>query len=170
MATVSRKQLEEILTTRVSVGEYLRTRYEDGDREYVDGVVEERTLGTRSHAELQKRLVRLLEERGLYAIQEVRLRVSPIRYRVPDVQAYREEPLEQVFTRAPLLIAEIWSPDDREERVRERIEDYGRLGVRYLYVLGPEGEWIKRWYADTFHTVDQVEWHGGYLTHKEIWP
>ncbi|HKE23787.1 MAG TPA: hypothetical protein VKB88_15585 [Bryobacteraceae bacterium] len=49
------------LPALVSVDEYLRTVYEpDGD--YVDGVVLERNAGEKSHAKVQKRLVRYLED------------------------------------------------------------------------------------------------------------
>ncbi len=41
----------------ISLEDYLRTSYPDGDREYVDGVVMERNLGTFQHARWWTRMV-----------------------------------------------------------------------------------------------------------------
>ena len=41
----------------VSVEEYLASSYPDGDREYVDGIVVERNVGTPGHSALQKILI-----------------------------------------------------------------------------------------------------------------
>lgn len=41
----------------VSVEEYLNTSYENGDREYVDGVIVERNFGTIPHSLLQRILL-----------------------------------------------------------------------------------------------------------------
>jgi hypothetical protein len=41
----------------VAVEEYLRTSYPDGDREYLDGIVVERHVGTPGHSALQKILI-----------------------------------------------------------------------------------------------------------------
>ena len=41
----------------VPVEEYLNTSYPDGDREYLDGLVVERNIGTPRHSALQKILI-----------------------------------------------------------------------------------------------------------------
>ena len=41
------------IATLIPVEEYLHTSYEDGDREYVNGEVIERTLGDIDHTDLQ---------------------------------------------------------------------------------------------------------------------
>jgi Uma2 family endonuclease len=158
----------EILSAPLSVEEYLRTSFEDGDHEYIDGHIEERNLGTRDHAQLQRRLVDLLSARGLYAIQEVRLRVSATRYRVPDVQAYVESPEEQVFTRPPLLIAEVLSPEDRVGRLYERFNDYAQFGVFYLYLLDPERRTVRRFVQGDF-TPSGLIWWREEIDAREIW-
>ena len=54
------------VTALVSVEEYLRTSYSDGDREYIDGRVVERNVGTTDHSHWQSRmLVFLLNNSGL---------------------------------------------------------------------------------------------------------
>ncbi len=52
MATVSWSAVEEPI---VSVEEYLRTSYRP-DRDFVDGIVEERNLGEYEHSRLQGKL------------------------------------------------------------------------------------------------------------------
>jgi len=42
------------IPTLVPVDEYLNTSYPDGDREYLDGLVVERNVGTPGHSALQK--------------------------------------------------------------------------------------------------------------------
>jgi len=44
-------------TTLVSVDEYSRTSYPDGDCEYVDGEIVERNVGEIDHANLQSRIL-----------------------------------------------------------------------------------------------------------------
>jgi hypothetical protein len=71
----------------VSVREYLSTNY-DPDVDYIDGELEERNVGEKSHGKIQKALLLRLglreKELGIFVIQEQRVRVSPIRFRVPD--------------------------------------------------------------------------------------
>ena len=73
----------------VSVKEYLHTKYPNGDREYLDGLVVERNVGTPAHSALQKILIVHLAtfEKDLHlAVRpECRTRIEETRYRVPDV-------------------------------------------------------------------------------------
>jgi Putative restriction endonuclease len=104
----------------VSEAEYLATHYRP-DCDWIEGELEERNLGEKNHAKLAERIRALLELQHLFAISEVRLRVceNPTRYRVPDVCAYRIEPDEQIFTKPPLIVVEVLSPEDRLIRLRE---------------------------------------------------
>jgi len=52
-------------------------------------------------AKLQLRVVRLLDTGNWFATIETRIRISPTRYRVPDVCVYEHEPEEQSFQTAP---------------------------------------------------------------------
>src|SRR5947209_18141463 len=78
----------DVLHAAVSVDEYLHTVYE-ADCDYVDGMVVERNVGEKGHAKLQKRFLFYFEERravwNIFVIQELRVQVSPTRYRVPDI-------------------------------------------------------------------------------------
>ena len=95
------------LPAPVSVEEYLGTVYHP-DCDYVDGVVLERNEGEKTHEKIQKWLLLFLEARatelGIFVLQEVRIRVSSTRFRVPDLCVVAgSEPDEEVFTRPPFF-------------------------------------------------------------------
>jgi Uma2 family endonuclease len=128
-------------TTFLSIADYLATDYSP-DCDYVDGLILERNLGEHDHAKVQKKLLLYLAARekqwNIYAIQEQRIRVSATRFRVPDTCVVAgPPPEEQVFTRPPFLCIEILSPEDRMDRMQERIDDYLAFGVKYVWVLNP---------------------------------
>src|SRR5882724_7770865 len=104
-------------TTLVSVDEYLSSVYEP-ECDYVDGEIEDRNVGEKDHSKLQFRIQMLLGAiPGISIFPKVRIRVSPTRFRVPDVAVYLTEPEEQVFTTPPFLVVEILSPEDRWSRL-----------------------------------------------------
>ena len=109
--------------TSVSVQEYLHTPYQP-DCDYVDGVVVERNLGEYDHAKLQTAVVAWFfarrRELGIHVLAELRVQVSPTRFRVPDLCAVvGEEPREQILTQPPFLCIEVLSVEDRlNEEVR----------------------------------------------------
>lgn len=151
----------------VSVEEYLATRYPDGDREYLDGVVVERNVGTPGHSALQKILIVHLsgfEKHLKIAVRpECRTRIEETRYRVPDVLVM-ERPFRQtdrVVIDPPLLVVEIVSPEDRHGETLRRFREYEKLGVRYIVQMDPEdrttylfvrGDLVRRDDLDTVET------------------
>jgi Uma2 family endonuclease len=134
MAIVSTAPLEE----------YLATSYPDGDREYLDGMVVERNLGTPEHSALQGILIEHLaafkRQLGLSVLPECRTRIHPTRYRVPDVlvmtRPFRRD--RRMVLDPPLLIVEILSPEDRTGDTLERFREYEKLGARYIVLMDPE--------------------------------
>lgn len=124
----------------VPVEEYLATSY-DPDCDYLDGELEDRNVGEKDHSKGQTGVSAYLHVRrkqwGISVFVEQRIRVSPTRYRVPDVCVTLGEPEDQVFTEPPFLCVEILSPDDRASRIQSKIADYLRLGVRYIWVIDP---------------------------------
>jgi Uma2 family endonuclease len=147
----------------ISVSEYLRTSYRP-DCDYVDGVVEERNLGEFDHAALQEALLEWFrkhkEEWRVRAYPELRVQVSPTRFRVADICVLSiSAPREQVIQTPPVAIIEILSPEDRVSRYLDRLEDYRRMGIRSLWVIDPmerrgfdfsSGNWIEATsFADT---------------------
>ena len=119
----------------VPVGEYLSSVYEP-EMDFVDGELENRNVGEKDHSKLQARLIKLLPD-GFAVFPEVRIQVSPTRFRVPDVCVYLAEPEEQVFTSAPFVVIEILSPEDRMSRMQRKIEDYWRMGCPNVWILDP---------------------------------
>jgi len=136
------------VTQLVSVDEYLKTEY-DPDCDYVDGEVLERNLGERDHGELQgeiyayfKELAKVLRIRPFI---EQRLQIGPSRFRVPDVCLVAgARPREQVFTRAPLVVIEILSAEDRMSRMQQKIDDYLTFGVQHIWLVDPKSRraWV----------------------------
>lgn len=125
----------------VPVEEYLRTDYEP-DCDYVDGEIRQRNVGERDHGEPQGEIYTFFKLRSrtsrIYPFLEQRIRISPTRFRVPDICLVAgARPAEQVFTSPPLVAIEILSPEDRLERLREKIDDYLGFGIRYVWLIDP---------------------------------
>jgi Uma2 family endonuclease len=124
----------------VSVQQYLSTSYRP-DCDYVDGMVVERNLGQYDHARLQGAVFLYFEIRrkqwGLRAVPEQRVQVAPTRFRVPDVCVVKGEPTEQIFRTPPFICIEILSPDDRVSEMQQRVQDYLKFGVPYVWILDP---------------------------------
>ncbi len=127
----------------VRLEDYLETSFEDGDREYVDGVLEEKNMGEVDHSDVEGRIHYWFFSRqkqlNLYPLVEVRMRVSPTRYRVPDVIVVRgAKPAGRVITEPPLLVVAVLSPEDRAGRVDTKIDEYLRAGTSYVWVIDPQ--------------------------------
>ncbi|MBV9505402.1 MAG: Uma2 family endonuclease [Acidobacteriia bacterium] len=124
----------------ISVREYLSTVYRP-DCDYVDGVVVERNLGEYDHARLQMSVLAYFYARekqwGVIVVPEQRVQVSPTRFRIPDVCVVKGEPTEQIFRTPPLICIEVLSPDDRLAQMHERVQDYLKFGVPYVFILDP---------------------------------
>jgi Uma2 family endonuclease len=128
----------------VPIEEYLNTSYPDGDREYLDGLVVERNMGTPGHSALQKILIAHLaafEKQLRIAVRpECRTRIRETRYRVPDVlvmvRPFRQT--DRIVLDVPLAIVEILSPDDKVQDTLRRFREYENFGVRYIVQMDPE--------------------------------
>jgi Uma2 family endonuclease len=134
---------------QISVEEYLKTAYRP-DRDYVDGVVEERNWGDLDHGGTQGNIIAFFGTRfrqtGIAAVPEWRFQVRPTRFRIPDVVVTHGKPEEQILTRPPLLCVEILSPEDTVSRTNTRIQDYLDFGVPVVWVVDPAEKtlWIYR--------------------------
>ncbi|MEO7648834.1 MAG: Uma2 family endonuclease [Bryobacteraceae bacterium] len=127
--------------TLVSVNEYLHTSFEDGDREYLDGVIVERSLGEKKHSRSQKKLIGffIANDAALktFCFPGQRVQVAPTRFRIPDVCVYiGQEPDEEIFHTPPFLAIEILSKDGASD-LQEKIDDYLAFGVPYVWVIDP---------------------------------
>ena len=155
----------------VPVEEYLESSYPDGDREYLDGVIVERHVGTPGHSALQKILIVHLAafEKSLrLAVRpECRTRIEETRYRVPDVlvmaRPFRQT--ERVVLDAPLVIVEILSPEDTTRDTLRRFREYEKMGVRYIVQMDPEDRTTHQFInGDLVHRdLSSLETPGGLL-------
>jgi Uma2 family endonuclease len=135
--------------TQISVEEYLKIVYRP-DRDYVDGVVEERNWGDLDHSWTQGNIIAFfgtrLRETGIAAVPEWRFQVRPTRFRIPDVVVTRGKPNEQILTKPPLACIEILSPEDTVSRINARTQDYLEFGVPVVWVVDPRERniWVYR--------------------------
>ena len=124
----------------VTMEEYLRTSYRP-DRDFVDGVLEERLWGELEHGLLQAELGYWFIEHGdawqTQVLGSYRVRVSATRVRVPDVCVVTRGNAERVRVTPPLLCIDILSPEDRFSRTSHVMEDYLAMGVKHLWILDP---------------------------------
>jgi len=127
--------------TLVSVEDYLSTSYSP-DREYIDGRIVERNLGENTHSTIQANLIHYLmtrrKELGIRVRPEQRVQVSPTRFRVPDVTVVNtSQTIGEIFTAPPHLCIEILSKDDTLDYMQEKIDDYLKFGVPYIWIINP---------------------------------
>jgi Uma2 family endonuclease len=127
--------------TLISVEEYLKTSFEDGDRDYVDGEVIERDVGETPHARVQRnllyRLMQIAEKLRIEVLPEIRVQVAKTRFRVADLAVWRAGPLDPVPQQPPLLVVEVLSSEDRMSRILPRIHDFLAMGVRSIWLIDP---------------------------------
>ena len=128
-------------TTLVSVDEYLATSYRP-DCDFVDGELIERNVGTPDSSNLRRALIVWFENRRselrLSAFPGLRIRVSPRRYRIPDVCVVPVPvPNEQIFTQPPYICIEVLSPDESFSKYQGRLDDYLAMGVSNIWALDP---------------------------------
>ena len=129
--------------TLIPVEEYLRTSFEDGDCEYVDGEVVERNVGEGQHSWIQSWLHILLREQakryGAKVRVELRVRTRETRFRVPDIGVWRStDDISSGYGKVPPFLAvEVLSPDDRMSRVNVKIREYLEWGVQWVWIIDP---------------------------------
>lgn len=144
-------------TTFVSLEDYLETSYRP-DCEYLEGELLERNVGEWDHARLQGLLGSYLtaheKQWGIVVVPEQRVQVKARRFRIPDISVLLRPPATGIVTEPPFLCVEILSPRDRMREMQERIEDYLKFGVRYVWVIDPK---TRRAYVYTAESIHEVK-------------
>lgn len=137
-----------VLSTRVSLAEYLAMPETKPYAEYVRGEVVPKPMPNDFDSAIVKELLYLLESfvRGRrFARVETELRFlsrSEDRIYIPDVAVRlladmprrRENPVET----PPALAIEVLSPDDRPGDLLDKVSFYMRIGVQLAWVVDPE--------------------------------
>jgi Uma2 family endonuclease len=125
--------------TQVSAEEYLHMTFEH-DAEFVRGELVERGLPDNLHSILQFLLLlrfgSLSHNHRVFPRPELRLRLGPDLYRIPDVSLFAGEPPSQsVPATPPLVVIEILSPDDRHSDLMQKLGEYRSWGVPHIWVV-----------------------------------
>src|SRR5688572_17490093 len=131
--------------TLVTPEEYLGMSFEGPDREYVDGEIIERPMGNTSHSELQARIIEIFydlrKRTPLFAYPELRHRLNPSHFRIPDVAIFDgKRPVEPVPSTPPLIAIEVVSPDDRYTVLMNKLELYRNWGVAHVWLIDPSSQ------------------------------
>ena len=128
--------------TQIRAEDYLRMTFEH-DAEFVHGEIVERSTPIEIHSRIQRDLVILFgglrRSHGLHVYAELRMKVAPDVYRIPDVAVFVGRP-PQVPETPPLVAIEILSPDDRYLDLMQKLEEYRQWGVRHIWVIDPAAQ------------------------------
>jgi Uma2 family endonuclease len=141
----------------ISLEQYLQTPFEP-DAEYVRGEVQERSIGEYEHNTVQRAILLWFHLRDkawqTRTIQEQRTRLTSGNVRLPDVSVWkRDVPAQPVFDQPQVIAVEVLSPEDRQSRVQEKIEDYREFEVPNIWVVYPikrlgwdcsDGNWTRK--------------------------
>src|SRR5580700_6031002 len=80
--------------TQIRSEDYLRMTFEH-DAEFVHGEIVERAMPDLTHSRVQTLLAVQIENSGLFACVELRMKVAPDVYRIPDVAVFAGKLPEQ---------------------------------------------------------------------------
>ena len=154
--------------TNIPVEVYLHSTYEP-DAEYVDGEIQERSVGEYDHASWQAALLEYFTNRkrdwNIRALAELRVQVAATRFRVPDVTLLdRDRPIEQVITQPPLAVFEILSPEDTTARTLEKLLDYEQMGILGIFLIDPKSDARYQFHAGALVRLEAGPVPSGRLT------
>jgi Uma2 family endonuclease len=146
-------------TTLIPVEEYLTNTYHP-DCDYIDGELQERNLGEKPHSGIQSIVVAMFNGNrrswNVVAFTELRVQVAATRFRIPDVSVLRRsDPPDPTAQHPPLICIEVLSPEDRIQRMTERIEDYAAMGVDHIWLIDPISR--RAWIATADTSLQRVE-------------
>ena len=132
----------------VSVQDYLKTDYEP-NCEYLDGVLVSKAVPDYLHSQLQTLLLLLLaakkNEFGIQALAELHLRVTPTRFRVPDISVLNVRPADKRYPdrdTPPLFTVEIVSVDEPWAMLRGKLGDHLSMGVSTVILADPHNKTV----------------------------
>lgn len=126
----------------MAVEEYLRTSFDNPDKEFRDGMLVDRSLPDNLHSSAHAYLCAFFDAMRrtarLFPRPSLRLKLRDGLYRVPDVAVFHgEEPVERLPSHPPLIAIEILSPDDSMSSARGKLEDYRNWGVPNVWLIDP---------------------------------
>ncbi len=127
--------------TQIGAEDYLRMTFEH-DAEFAHGEIVERSMPDEIHSAIQflilLRFGSLIQSCPLYPRPELRMKVAPDAYRIPDVAVFAGSPPQQrVPETPPLVVVEIVSENDRYQDLMQKLEEYRVWGVPNIWVVDP---------------------------------
>ncbi len=157
-------------STRVTIEEYLSTSYRP-DVEYIDGelrpknnTLEVDPMVQWVHGRLQQLIGMWFgqheEEWDLLVAVEVRTRISPSIYRLPDVVVVRNAPEGGEIIEPPLIVVEILLPRDTYAETQRRARDYRDMGIENLWIIDPDTRTARACKAETWTEVARLTVEG----------
>lgn len=130
-----------VVKALLSAEEYLQTSFESPDPDYIDGVLVERAMPANTHSRVSKNIFKAFlpwDDAGtLIARWEIRLQVSPSRFRVADLAFFTAAPTSEIPTEQPYVVVEVVSPTDRNDELIGKLADYDRAGIPFIFVAEP---------------------------------
>ena len=126
---------------QITAEQYLHMTFEH-DAEFVHGEIVERSMPDRIHSLIQFLILmaigRLIQSHPLFPYPELRLRLEPRVFRIPDISVFGgQAPREDVPSTPPLLVIEIVSKDDRHPNLMQKLDEYRVWGVPNIWVVDP---------------------------------
>jgi Uma2 family endonuclease len=130
--------------SQITAEQYLDMTFEH-DAEYVHGEIVERSMPDRIHSLIQFLILmeigRLFQSHPLFPYPELRLRLEPRVFRIPDISVFGgQPPHEDVPSSPPLIAIEILSKDDRHPNLMQKLEEYRVWGVPNIWVVDPRAK------------------------------
>jgi Uma2 family endonuclease len=127
----------------VTAEQYLHTSFEH-DAEFVEGRIVERPAPYWEHSRMQGfvavELRHIDRQFGWFTLLEQRVQTRTDRFRVPDVCVITGRPDPEAcgtVTRPPYLCVEILAPEDTAVELFEKVREYLRFGVEWVWVIDP---------------------------------
>ncbi|MDX2181890.1 MAG: Uma2 family endonuclease [Bryobacteraceae bacterium] len=157
--------------TLISPEEYLATKYE-WEPEYVHGELVERPMPTYVHSAIGYRIEGKFETAGLAHGHDVRCKLEPGVFRLPDVAAWTKRPTTTPVEEVPLVVVEILSPDDRYADLLDKLREYQNWGVPHIWVVDPMHKLLQVFRGRSLTEADalSIPEHNLSLTAAEIFP
>jgi Uma2 family endonuclease len=126
--------------TQITAEQYLHMTFEH-DAEFVHGEIVERSMPDYIHGRIQALLSSKFEalppSHRLLGCAEVRMKIAPDVFRIPDVAAFNMAPQSTVPETPPLVVVEILSKDDRYSGLMQKLEEYRTWGVPNIWIVDP---------------------------------
>lgn len=151
-------------TTLISLEDYLKTTSKP-EREYVHGILKERSMPDWDHASWQSALVQWFGAHkmqwSVYAFPELRVKVGIDQVRIPDVALVsRQAPKERFLTHPPLAVFEILSAEDTKPDLLEKLEAYEAMGIGAIWVIDPRKQVHRRYFEGRLQEATVFELPG----------